>query len=213
MNAFAERRTQDIDKLRKMDRTSGGRVKLTSATGNPVSKLVIDLHYRTVPSIRYPAETQSVTKVALDLPARYPFAEPTANILTPIYHPNVYSSGRICFGVKWLPSQGLDLLVQRIIQIITFDPLILNEKSPANGAALVWYREALRKHRSAFPTDHIDAVRPDGPPKMTWSDVFPATPQRITVICPSCGGKLALPAGKTGRVICPKCKTGFEART
>ncbi len=213
MSAFAERRTQDLEKLREMDRKSGGRVKLTSATGNPASKLVLELHYRTAGSTRYPAETQSVTKVAIDLPAKYPFAEPTANILTPIYHPNVYSSGRICFGVKWLPSQGLDLLVQRIIQIITFDPLILNEKSPANGAALTWYRETLRKHRSAFPTDSINAARPDAAPKMTWSDVSPATPQRATVTCPSCGGKLALPTGKTGRVTCPKCKNGFEART
>lgn len=213
MSAFAERRTQDLDKLREMDRISGGRVKVASATGNPISKLLLELHYKTAGSTRYPTETQSVTKVAIDLPARYPFTEPTAKILTPIYHPNVYSSGQICFGMKWLPSQGLDLLVQRIIQIITFDPLILNEKSPANGAALTWYRDTLRKHQSAFPTDGMNTARPDPAPKMTWSDVSPDAPHRTTIACPSCGSKLALPTGKTGHVTCPKCKNGFEART
>lgn len=213
MSAFTERRVQDIDKLRDLSRKSGGRVVIVSATGNPVSKILLELHYRTAGSTRYPTEVQSVTKVSIDLPARYPFAEPTANIITPIHHPNVYSSGLICFGVKWLPSQGLDLLVQRIIQIITFDPLILNEKSPANGPALNWYREVARKHPSAFPTDCADGKQVNEGPKISWSDVSTETPQRTLVTCPSCAGKLAIPSGKSGRVICPKCKTGFDVRT
>ena len=35
---------------------------------------------------------------------------------------NVYASGLICLGQKWVPTEGLDLLAKRIIQIIIFDP-------------------------------------------------------------------------------------------
>lgn len=213
MTAFAERRAQDIEKLRQLSQASNGRILVTGTSGNPVSKITLELRFRTAGSNRFPSEAQNVTKVAIDLPAKYPFAEPSANILTPIYHPNVYSSGRICFGLKWLPSEGLDLLVQRIVQIITFDPLTLNENSPANGAALSWYRDARRNHPSAFPTDRAGDGITDDKPKMSWTDVSQAVPERKTITCPSCSAKLALPAGKRGRVICPKCKSGFEVST
>jgi uncharacterized Zn-finger protein len=213
MSAFAERRVQDIEKLRQLSSTSNGRIILTAATGNPVSRIMLQLHYRTAGSHRFPADVQNVTEVVIDLPARYPFSEPSAKILTPIYHPNVYTSGLICFGQKWLPSQALDLLVQRIIQIITFDPLILNERSPANGAALSWYREARRQNPSLFPTDRPDAAAAAKKPAMSWTDVPKASPERITVTCPHCTAKLALPTGESGRVDCPRCRTGFEVRT
>lgn len=213
MTAFAERRSQDVEKLRQLGRISNGRVTLVSTSGNPVSKIVIELGYRTAGSNRYPAAVQDVTRVTIDLPARYPFAEPAATITTPIYHPNVYSSGRICFGRKWLPSEALDLLVQRIVQIITFDPLILNENSPANGAALSWYRDARRAHPSSFPTDRAVGDGQAAKPGISWTEIAPAQSQRVTVSCPSCTAKLALPAGKRGRVACPKCTTSFEVAT
>jgi hypothetical protein len=43
--------------------------------------------------------------------------------------------------------------VRRIIQIITFDLSVLNEDSPANRDALIWYRLAVSQHPKAFPTD------------------------------------------------------------
>lgn len=213
MTAFAERRVQDIEKLRQLSSASHGRIVVTAASGNPVSKITLELHYRTAGSNRYPTDVQNVTRVVIDLPAKYPFAEPSAKILTPIYHPNVYSSGLICFGLKWLPSEALDLLVQRIVQIVTFDPLILNEKSPANGAALSWYRDVRRKDPSVFPTDRPGAAASAKKPAMSWTDMPQTGAERKTVSCPHCTAKLALPAGKSGRVICPKCKNGFEVNT
>src|ERR1700756_2375841 len=32
-------------------------------------------------------------------------------IKTPIFHPNVFPSGQICLGGRWLPTESLDLLV------------------------------------------------------------------------------------------------------
>jgi hypothetical protein len=37
--------------------------------------------------------------------------------------------------------------------------------------------------------------------------------ERVEVTCPSCGVKLRLPAGKSGRVACPKCNVPFQVDT
>jgi len=211
MSAFSERRDQDVRKLLDMSAKSGGRLKVAATKGKPISEIDLKLSYVTAGSSRYPDEKQKFTRVAVSLPSRYPFDEPTATISTPIYHPNVYPGGRICFGIKWLPTQGLDLLVQRIIQIITFDPLILNEQSPANGSALAWYREAVRRYPQAFPSDRLEQAQPTSP-KITWEDVK-SNDAKSVITCPSCSAKLALPSGKRGKVTCPKCRQAFEAET
>jgi hypothetical protein len=156
--------------------------------------------------------TVSPTRVTIDLPSRYPLTAPTAAIRTPILHPNVYSSGQICLGVTWIPTFGLDFLVKRIIQIITFDPAILNEKSPANGEALSWYRDAVRRHAHAFPTDTtlLTTAAPDK--KLKWTNIESKL-VKVVVACSQCGGKISLPAGKSGQVKCPRCERSFEART
>jgi LSD1 subclass zinc finger protein len=114
--------------------------------------------------------------------------------------------------MKWIPSFGLDLLARRIAQIVTFDPAILNEASPANVEALAWYRQARKEHPSAFPTDTLsfDAPIPANPLK--WENVS-AQPIKTVVPCPTCKTKLSLPTGKAGEVKCPKCGTVFQART
>ena len=211
MSAFNERRVQDVQKLRQLAGESGARLKIGKISGNPPNEIEIDLHLRTAPSKEYPIKTQEITKLTIALPARYPLVEPIVSIKTPILHPNVYTSGKICLGLKWMPSFGLDLLVRRIAQIITFDPSILNEQSPANGDALNWYREARRKNAGAFPTDAWDLSAPDKK-KIKWSNTS-AEATKVVVKCVSCGGSLSLPAGRSGKVNCPRCGHAFEATT
>lgn len=187
-------------------------MKIGRVSGNPPDEIEIELHLKTAPSRQYPIVTQAMTHLVISLPARYPLVEPLVTIKTPILHPNVYSSGKICLGLKWLPSSGLDLLVRRIAQIITFDPTVLNEQSPANGDALSWYRDARRKHAAAFPTDSWDLSAPDQKKKVKWSNISSGSGKTI-VTCPSCQGHLSLPAGRTGKVKCPRCGNGFEATT
>lgn len=170
MSAFSERVVQDVRKIEALSKTVQGRVKIIKRVGNPINSLVIEIDYPTAPSKSFPASVQPKTQVKIDLLSRYPFQEPVATITTPIFHPNVYPNGKICFGTKWLPTQGLDLLVKRIIQIITFDATILNEKSPANSTALSWYRGAVRKHPTSFPTDKL-LIKETKPKTMTWNNV------------------------------------------
>lgn len=212
MSAFNERRDQDIQKLRGLQKQSGERIRVTRVSGQPVNEIDVELQLKTAPSKLYPKVIQNITEITISLPARYPFVEPSVTIKTPIIHPNVYSSGRICLGMKWIPSFGLDLLVRRIVQIVAFDPTILNEKSPANGDALKWYRQALQTNPSVFPTDSISLSTAEPTSTMKWTDVS-TQPTKTVVSCPSCKASLSLPAGKRGQVKCPKCGDVFLATT
>lgn len=212
MSARDERVVQDIRKIEELSKSVGGRVRIKKRSGNPVSQIILELEYPTAPSKSYPRTRQETTEVKIDLLSRYPFQEPTATITTPIFHPNVYSSGKICFGTKWLPTQGLDLLVKRIIQIITFDETILNEMSPANGSALSWYRNAINQHPESFPTDKL-IVREEPKKKMSWSNVDADKESKALISCPNCKKSLRAPKGKTLNVKCPGCEHRFQIRT
>jgi ubiquitin-protein ligase len=95
MSAFTERIIQDIRKIEELSQSVNGRIKIKNKLGNPVNKIIIELDYPTVPSSSYPQKVQRITEVRIELLSRYPFEEPTATITTPIYHPNVYGSGKI----------------------------------------------------------------------------------------------------------------------
>lgn len=211
MSAFEQRRLEDLQKLRQLAAQAPSRLKIGSVKGNPADEIELELLFKTVPSQQYPSAVQERTLLVLSLPARYPLTAPTAIIKTPILHPNVYSGGTICLGMKWLPASGLDLVVKRIIQIITYDPTILNEQSPANRNALEWYRRAQREHPGAFPTDSALLTPAGQSRKMTWSNT-PTEPAKTVVSCPGCGSKLGVPVGKTGTAKCPRCNTTFAVR-
>jgi len=212
MSAFDQRRIEDLQKLRQLAAHAPSRLKLGRVSGNPPHEIELELMFKTAPSQNYPNAVQERTVVVITMPVKYPLSPPSATIKTPILHPNVYSSGLICLGIKWLPASGLDLLVKRIIQIITFDSTVLNEQSPANRNALEWYRRAQRQHPRAFPTDSALLVSPDQPKKMTWSNI-PSDVAKMVVSCTSCGARLSVPSGKTGKAKCPRCNTTFDVRT
>jgi ubiquitin-protein ligase len=212
MSAFDERRDQDVQKLRDLQKLARERIRVTRVSGRPANEIDVELDLKTAPSRHYPRMVQKLTQLTISLPARYPFVEPAVTVRTPILHPNVYSSGRICLGVKWIPSFGLDLLVRRVVQIVTFDSAVLNEASPANGDAVAWYRHAKRTHPDAFPTDSLVLSAPASPKTIRWDNIS-VTPAKTVVPCPRCQSMLSLPAGKKGRVTCPKCSNVFQAET
>lgn len=172
MSGFNERRVQDLVKLNQLASSSNGKIKIISSTGNPVSKIIVELNYPTAINSNYPDKVQFSSRIAIQLTSRYPFTEPVVDFEKPIvFHPNVYDSGRICFGTKWLPTQGLDLLVKRIVKIITYEPDILNEKSPANQTALKWYAKTFLKYPSKFPTTKIAPMKEAGGSSMSWNNL------------------------------------------
>jgi hypothetical protein len=204
----------DVDRLRALAAASGGRIGLVALPTAGSPRFALDLCFVTAGSSAYPADRRTTTRLVIDLPARYPFMPPAATIATPIFHPNVFPSGLVCLGTKWLPSEGMDLFVRRIAQLITFDPLIVNVHSVANAGALHWYVQALRLHPQAFPTDRFEIQLPDEQgTQIRWKESVPAGDARVVRACPHCGAGLRLPAGRRGTVRCPRCERGFEADT
>jgi ubiquitin-protein ligase len=205
----------DLDRLRAMVENEPGRIVVLSAPDVARPVLHVELRYPTAASARYPAEKQPSTRLRVTLPARYPFQPPTASIETRIYHPNVFPSGVICLGTKWLPSEGLDLFLQRVIRLLCFDPLLVNVASPANREAADWYVSARRRHPGAFPTTALNFMQPPrrrsaraawhGPPGVAAGFSLQA--------CPACKRRLRLPAGRLGTVRCPACGERFETRS
>lgn len=67
--------------------------------------------------------TAGIFKVSLQVPPRYPFEPPRVRFITPIYHPNIDSDGRICLDTlkvqpqgTWSPSVNISTLLLTIRQ-------------------------------------------------------------------------------------------------
>lgn len=159
MSALETRRREDLEKVKELCNRSGGRIRLISTDGDAPSMIELNLNYRTAGGTSYPEQDLASVELKIQIPAGYPFRSPPVATLSPVvFHPNVYASGQVCLGSKWVVSEFLDLLVKRVVRIITYQEDVLNEASPANGAAVSWYRERKRRFPQAFPTDSANTV-------------------------------------------------------
>ncbi len=201
MTTASARRRNDIERVRALAEVADGRIGIVTLPSDGMPRFVLDLDYVTAGSQRYPAERATRSRLAIDLAPRHPFQPPVAQILTPVFHPNVFPSGVVCIGSKWLPSEGMDLFVRRIVRLLAFDPLLVNLHSAANGTAASWYLSASRAHPQAFPSDPAALALAEAPPP------------RVVRTCPGCAGQLRLPAGGRGMVRCPLCGGEFETQT
>ncbi len=168
MDAIAKRRQEDVTKLLDLAAEFRGVVAVTRTTGNPVGVIELAINLPTVRSERYPDERSSVSDVRIDLPARYPFDPPKFSVTTPVWNPNIYPSGLICMGEKWIPTHNLAMLVQRVLQILTLEPSIINLASPANSEAAQWYAATRRRDLALFPTVRLDSLRVATKPTIQW---------------------------------------------
>jgi ubiquitin-protein ligase len=205
----------DLERLRALAAASGAMIAVLA--GPTVAAPLADVEFRyAIPrSERYPADLTRQTRLRIALPDRYPFQPPTATVLTAVWHPNVFPSGTICLGTRWLASEGLDLFVQRLARLLTFDSLMVNVASAANRAAADWYLRARQRHPDAFPSDRPcfgESAQPARAGRVGWTDA-PAGDERVSRPCPACSRTLRLPRGRRGRVRCPGCGASFEAVT
>ena len=170
MNPLAERRLQDLAKITRLGVRARGRIAVGETLGTPPSEITVSLNYKTAASARYPEDVRETTRIRIILSARYPFQEPAVEILDPVFNPNVYPSGRVCLGKKWLATEGLDLIVLRVIKILTFDPEILNDWAPANMEAAHWYKATRAAHPGAFPSEKLALDEAAAAGKTVWNE-------------------------------------------
>jgi hypothetical protein len=209
----AERRRQDLTRLQAQCAGSNGRLLLVGSEGEPVHSMTVELVCRTAGGADFPARSLDRVRATIHLPARYPFQEPRVELRPAVFHPNVYASGRVCLGWKWLPTEGLDLLIKRVAQIVTFDPAVVNMSSPANPAAATWYSHAIQRHPRSFPTENLEAVfMSAAAPKGQWRDLSaaPAATADRMLPCGGCGRMLRVRATAGLRVRCPACSHIFQ---
>jgi hypothetical protein len=206
MTAHALRREADLARLRELAARSGGRIELLETPSRAGRPIRLSIRCRTAASDSYPQAAQEGVTLRIDLPSRYPFERPVLTVESRIFHPNVFASGVVCQGEKWLPGEGLDLVVKRIIRLVTFDPSHVNPASAANRTAAAWYLQQRSRTPQAFPTDRVDFAS-SGPAAATDE------PIRVVRRCPACGKGLRLPAGKKGVVTCPACRHDVEVST
>ncbi|KAL0609021.1 Ubiquitin-conjugating enzyme E2 T [Plecturocebus cupreus] len=73
---------------------------------------------------------KGVFKLEVTIPERYPFEPPQIRFLTPIYHPNIDSAGRICLDVLKLPPKGAWRPSLNIAAVLTSIQLLMSEPNP-----------------------------------------------------------------------------------
>ena len=120
------RRQEDIFKIRALVSEFQGVLSVTRTVGNPVALVELQIKLETARNNYFPLEKQFDNVVQFELPTRYPFDPPVVKVTTPIWNPNIFPSGLICLGQKWIPTHNLALLVQRVMQILALDPTIIN---------------------------------------------------------------------------------------
>jgi len=69
-------------------------------------------------------------RVQISIPDRYPFEPPKVEFRTPIYHPNIDDSGRICLDILKMPPAGDWRPSINLYSILTTIQLLLTEPNP-----------------------------------------------------------------------------------
>jgi ubiquitin-protein ligase len=88
---------------------------------------------------------------------------PTVKIITPIFHPNVFSNGDFCFKGSELESMShpLDALVKRVIGMLQYENLRFGV--PANSQARDWANG--NRHLFPFSSNSQTSQSPHG---LSW---------------------------------------------
>lgn len=83
-------------------------------------------------------------EIVVDLGAAYPRLMPGITWQTPVFHPNISSSGVVClggYGTNWVPSLQLDELCVMLWDMIRYRNY--DVESPYNREAAMWAREQI----------------------------------------------------------------------
>lgn len=72
-------------------------------------------------------------KLRVTVPQRYPFEPPKVCFVTPIYHPNIDSAGRICLDILNMPPKGAWKPSVNISTLLTSIRLLMSHPNPDDG--------------------------------------------------------------------------------
>ena len=151
------RRQQDFEKLQNLQRKAGSILQILQYDQVTLKNITLRLNLTTPVDSGYPARFRSSVDILIELPPDYPFHGPNVSFQSAVWNPNVFPSGKLCYG-EWVVTENLEMLVKRIMQIVVLDSRIINTQSPANQDAEKWYSSKMRENSRLFPTVNIERV-------------------------------------------------------
>lgn len=90
--------------------------------------------------------------LTLTIPDRYPFEPPHVRFITPIYHPNIDSDGRICLDTLKMQPQGSWAPAININTLLLTIRVLLSHPNPEDGL-VADITEQYKRDLSAFKSD------------------------------------------------------------
>jgi hypothetical protein len=171
-DAHAIRKRQDLAKLVSLQGRIPSILEIITVSGDPPHSILLRLRIPTARNKSYPLQKQEINEVEIQLPANYPFPPgPTVHFKTPILNPNVYTSGKWCFG-NWTITENLELFVIRLMKVIALDPSIVYPKSAANAEAARWFLDLNKSQPNIFPSINVDSlVSQSEKQKIAWRNL------------------------------------------
>ena len=105
---------------------------------------------------RYIVKTADRWMIKVELWDSYPNVAPNIRMLSipPVFHPDWYSKGTYCPSTLWQESDSLKDYVKRMLGTLTYDPSLVETKSPANFKAAAWFNK-MRNREDLFPCDPV----------------------------------------------------------
>jgi hypothetical protein len=168
------------------------KIEIEGVYGNPPERYRLLLK---VGSLRERGEVIEVAtqhRLEITMPRGYPRDAPLFRMLTPVFHPNI-APHAVCIGDDWTAGEPLDLLVQRVGEILAYQSY--NIKSPLNGRAAQW----VEQNPDKIPVDRAEF----------FLDLAaaPANSAELAVpACSNCGGRGGeLTPCSAGHVLCGDC--------
>ncbi|XP_022094048.1 ubiquitin-conjugating enzyme E2 T-like [Acanthaster planci] len=102
--------------------------------------------------------SDGVFKLEIQVPERYPMEPPKVRFLTPIYHPNIDTAGRICLDLLKMPPSGSWKPSLSISTLLTSIRLLVSQPNPDDPLMADISAEFLR-NRDLFEQKARDHTR------------------------------------------------------
>uniref|UniRef100_A0A4W3GED3 Ubiquitin-conjugating enzyme E2 T n=2 Tax=Callorhinchus milii TaxID=7868 RepID=A0A4W3GED3_CALMI len=103
------------------------------------------------------------------LPERYPFEPPKVRFLTPIYHPNIDTAGRICLDILKMPPKGAWKPSLSISTVLTSIQLLMSEPNPDDplmadiSAEFKYNKQSFIENAKQWTLKHATQTKKDEP--------------------------------------------------
>lgn len=196
-------------------------IEIDGVAGNPPERYQFTLRVRSLRERNGEVSYHHEHRLEVTLPHGYPRDAPVCRMLTPVFHPNI-APHAVCIGDDWSAAESLDLMVQRVGEMLAFQSY--NTQSPLNGAAAQWVDENLAR----LPVDRAELVidlqaAPEKDPAIRCGNCNTPAPDDsayraapavcknrhwlcpdCSVRCTTCDAQLCLACGESA---CPRCNT------